>query len=84
MSVLDDYETWKDFLANRLEQAEEYGMSEGMIQQLAQEIGDYLAHNVEPTNKEVAAIQELWHAASPDEQQAIANSMIKLVQNQQS
>lgn len=82
MSVLDDFETWKDFLANRLEQAKDHGMSEHTIQNVAQEVGDYLARHVEPKNKEVAAIQELWNVASPEEQQAIANSMIKLVQNQ--
>lgn len=80
MSVLDNFETWKDFLSNRLEQAQEHGMSQQTIQNVAQEVGDYLARNVQPKNKEVAAIQELWNVASEEEQQAIANSMIKLVQ----
>lgn len=79
MSVLDDFGTWKQFLANRLEQAEQHGMDKSTIQNVAHEIGDYLAQNVSPPNKELAAIQELWKAANDEEQQAIANIMIKLV-----
>lgn len=82
MSVLDNFETWKDFLANRLEQAQEQGMSQQTISNLAHEVGDYLAKSVEAKNAEEAVLRELWNAASEEEQQAIANSMIKLVQNQ--
>ncbi|HLR75227.1 MAG TPA: DUF3243 domain-containing protein [Virgibacillus sp.] len=81
MSVLDNFETWKDFLANRLEQAQEQGMSQQTISSLAHEVGDYLAKSVEAKNEEEAVLRELWNAASEEEQQAIANSMIKLVQN---
>ena len=82
MSMLDDFETWKDFLANRLEQAQEQGMSQKTISNLAHEVGDYLAQSVEAENEETAVLRELWNAASDEEQQAIANSMIKLVQNE--
>ena len=51
MSVLDDFGTWKQFLANRLEQAEQHGMDKSTIQNVAHEIGDYLAQNVSPPNK---------------------------------
>ncbi|MEN1969930.1 DUF3243 domain-containing protein [Lentibacillus sp. N15] len=82
MSVLDNFDTWKDFLANRLEQAQEEGMSQKTISNMAYEVGDYLAKKVEVKNDEEAVLHELWNAASKDEQQAIASSMVKLVQNQ--
>jgi len=82
MSILDNFETWKDFLANRIEQAQDRGMSQETIENLAHEVGDYLAQSVEAENPEVAVLRELWNSASEEEQQAIANSMIKLVQNQ--
>jgi len=82
MSVLDEFGSWKQFLANRLEQAEDHGMSEQAIQTVAHEVGDYLAKNVSAPNKEVAAIQELWNVANEEEQQAITNLMIKLVQKE--
>lgn len=80
MSVLDNFETWKDFLADKLEQAQDHGMSQETISNLAYEVGDYLSKHVEAENKEEALLRELWNAASNEEQQAIANTMVKLVQ----
>lgn len=82
MSILDNFNTWKEFLANRLEDAKAQGISEQTIQTLAHEVGDYLAENVSAKNPEEEVLKELWSVASEDEQQAIANSMIKLIQNE--
>lgn len=82
MSVLDNFETWKDFLADKIEQAEDQGMSQHTISNVAVEIGDYLSQSVEAENSEQAVLRELWNAASEDEQQAIANTMVKLVKQQ--
>lgn len=82
MSVLDNFDSWKGFLADRLQQAEQQGMSQQTITNVADEVGDYLASNVEAKNEEEAVLRELWNAASEDEQQAIASTMIKMVKNQ--
>lgn len=82
MSILDNFDSWKGFLANRLEQVKAKGMSHDTITNVAHQVGDYLATNVEAKNKEEAVLKELWNAASKEEQQAIASSMVKLVQNQ--
>ncbi|WP_368654881.1 DUF3243 domain-containing protein [Ornithinibacillus sp. 4-3] len=81
MSVLDNFETWKDFLANRLGDALQQGLGEETITNLAYEVGDYLASNVEAKNPEEAMLRELWNAASEEEQHAIASTMVKLVQD---
>ncbi|PAV30066.1 hypothetical protein CIL05_09315 [Virgibacillus profundi] len=82
MSVLDNFDNWKGFLANKLQSAQQQGMSEQTIQNVAHEVGDYLAQSVDAKNNEEAVLRELWNAASENEQQAIANTMVKLVQNQ--
>lgn len=82
MSVLENFDSWKGFLANRLEQAKSGGMSEEAISNVAYEVGDYLAQSVDVKNDEAAVLKELWNVASKEEQQAIANSMVKLVQNE--
>jgi len=79
LSVLDNFETWKDFLSNRLADAESQGLKEQTIQTIAHQVGDYLAENVSAKNPEEAVLKELWQVASENEQQAIANSMIKLI-----
>lgn len=82
MSMLNDFDSWKGFLANKLDQAKQQGMSDQTIANVAHEVGDYLAESVDAKNNEEAVLRELWNAASEDEQQAIANTMVKLVQNQ--
>ncbi|WP_342430624.1 DUF3243 domain-containing protein [Neobacillus sp. FSL H8-0543] len=81
MSVLDNWKQWEDFLADRLHQAQGEGMSEGAINTLAYQIGDYLSNQVEPKNEQERILSDLWSVADKEEQQAIANIMVKLVQN---
>lgn len=56
-------------------------MDNKTITNVASHVGDYLSNHVEPENKEERVLQDLWDAASPEEQKAIASTMIKLVQN---
>jgi hypothetical protein len=81
MSVLENWDQWKHFLADRLHQAEEKGISEDTINKFATEIGGYLAEHVDPKNDEQRILSDLWRVANKDEQRAIANMMIKLVRN---
>lgn len=82
MSVLDNFDTWKEFLSNRLSQAQGEGMSEQAVNNVAYEVGDYLSKSVDAKNDEEAILRELWNAASKEERQSLASTMVKLVQNQ--
>jgi hypothetical protein len=81
MSVLDNWDQWKNFLGDRLNQAESQGMSQDTLNQLAGQVGDYLAGQVEPKNEQEKVLSDLWSVANEQEQQAIATVMVKLVQN---
>jgi hypothetical protein len=81
MSVLDNWKQWEEFLADRLHHAQNEGMSEGAIGNLAFQIGDYLSSQVEPKNEQERILADLWSVADKEEQQAIANIMVKLIQN---
>lgn len=83
MSVLDNFGEWKQFLANRLHQAENMGMDRNTIQDLAYEIGDYLASGVQPQNDQERLLRDLWNVADENEQRVMAGLMIKLVENNQ-
>ncbi|MDQ0270156.1 DUF3243 domain-containing protein [Cytobacillus purgationiresistens] len=80
MSVLDNWQQWKDFLGDRLHQSEEQGMNHSTVNEIAYEIGDYLAKQVEPKNDQEKILADLWSVADEQEQHAIANLMVKLVQ----
>jgi hypothetical protein len=82
MSVLDNFGQWKSFLADRLNHAEGEGMNHNTISNLATEIGGYLANHVEPKNEEEKVLADLWKVADDQEKHAIANMMVKLVQNE--
>ncbi|RAK23439.1 uncharacterized protein DUF3243 [Anoxybacillus vitaminiphilus] len=82
MSVLDNFNQWKSFLSERLEQAQQQGMNGEVISDMAYQIGDYLAKQVDPKNPEERVLADLWNAADEQEQYAIANAMVKLVQSQ--
>ncbi|WP_096199423.1 DUF3243 domain-containing protein [Bacillus sp. FJAT-45350] len=81
MSVLDNWNQWKDFLGDRLSQAEQEGMTQNVVSDVAYQVGEYLAQQVEPKNEQERVLRELWAVASEQEQHAIANMMVKLVQN---
>ncbi|MFC4320114.1 DUF3243 domain-containing protein [Litchfieldia salsa] len=82
MSVLDNFEQWKDFLGDRLHQAQKEGMDQNVISDLAYQLGEYLSTQVEPKNAQEKVLADLWHVASEEEQHAIANMMVKLVKDE--
>ncbi|PAC38133.1 DUF3243 domain-containing protein [Caldifermentibacillus hisashii] len=84
MSVLHNWDEWKNFLGDRLNQAKDAGLDQNVITDLAYQIGDYLANQVDPKNEQERVLSDLWSVANEQEQQAIANIMVKLVQNNSS
>ncbi|GAB2548242.1 DUF3243 domain-containing protein [Gracilibacillus alcaliphilus] len=82
MSVMDNFESWKDFLGDRLHEAKDQGMSNKAISELAFDIGNYLSTEVQAENEQEQILRDLWNAADEKEQHAIANIMVKLVQDQ--
>jgi hypothetical protein len=79
VSILDNFQDWKNFLSERVKQAEKMGMNQDTIQNLAYEIGDYLAKDVEPKNEEERLLRDMWNAADQDEQRVIAGLMVKML-----
>lgn len=81
MSVLDNWKQWEDFLADRLHHAQSSGMNQGSIGDLAYQIGGYLQDNVDPKNEQQRVLADLWSVADENEKHAIANMMLKLIQD---
>lgn len=81
MTVLDNWKQWEDFLADRLHHAQTAGMNQNSINDLAYQIGGYLQDHVDPKNEQQRVLADLWSVADQNEQHAIANMMVKLIQN---
>ncbi|SMO55599.1 DUF3243 domain-containing protein [Melghirimyces algeriensis] len=79
MSVLSNFGDWKNFLNERVEQAQSLGMDKDTITDVAYQIGDYLAKEIDPKNEQERLLKELWDAADEEEQRTMASLMVKLV-----
>ncbi|WCK56138.1 DUF3243 domain-containing protein [Aneurinibacillus sp. Ricciae_BoGa-3] len=82
MSVLNNFNDWKSFLAQRVTQSASSGVGEDAMQNMAYEIGDYLSAHVDPKNEQERLLKELWDAGNEQEQRAMAGVMVKYVQGQ--
>ncbi|OTY24672.1 hypothetical protein BK732_07415 [Bacillus thuringiensis serovar navarrensis] len=73
MSVLDNFDQWKRFLGERLEQAQGKGIGGNAVSDMAFRVGDYLANEVEAQNDQEKLLAEHWKVANEQEQHTIAN-----------
>ncbi len=80
-SVLQTFDKWKEFLAERVSEAERAGMSDEMISKLAFQIGEFLNNKIDPKNEQERLLKELWDVGNEDEKKALARLMVKLVHN---
>jgi hypothetical protein len=78
-TVLTNFEKWKQFLGDRVQQAKNAGMSEETIAKLAYQIGEFLDDKVDPKNNEERILKDLWDVADEDERKMIARLMVKYV-----
>ncbi|GAB2722413.1 DUF3243 domain-containing protein [Paenibacillus thermoaerophilus] len=78
-TVLKNFQKWKEFLNDRIDQARGAGMSDETIAKMAVQIGEFLADKVDPENAEERLLKELWDAGDQAERQTLAKLMIKLV-----
>ncbi|CAM2889332.1 DUF3243 domain-containing protein [Paenibacillus sediminis] len=77
-SVMNDFDSWKKFLGERVQKAEQLGVNEDTINNLAYEIGSFLDEKVDPANHSNRALKELWDVGNEEERKTIARLMVKL------
>ncbi|BDG60856.1 DUF3243 domain-containing protein [Caldinitratiruptor microaerophilus] len=79
MEAIDSFEQWKEFLSRNVNIAREAGMSQGAMVDAATRIGEFLARNVDPKNREQRLLSEMWKVADEEEKRAIASTITKMV-----
>jgi hypothetical protein len=79
MSVLTVFEKWKDFLGDKVSQAERSGMKDETISKVAFHIGEFLSDKVDPKNSEERLLKDLWDAGNEEERKILARLMVKMV-----
>lgn len=78
--ILQDFEEFKSYLANRIKMAQSIGLTEEQITVIAQEVADYLADHEEVRNREEKLLKEIWRVGTEDERHALAHMLVRMAQ----
>jgi hypothetical protein len=71
---------WKSTLAKAVNLGESIGMSENTIENIAVKVGNVLAANVDPENREQRLLQELWKVADDSDRRVLSKLIVKMVE----
>lgn len=82
MQFTDTFSEFTQELASRLNVAKQTGMGQREVVERAEDVGDWLAREVQPRSPEQRLLKEMWGVADHQEQKAIASALVKLVQRQ--
>lgn len=79
MEIDTSWHDWKKTLGRAVNTAEFLGMSDENINKTAYRLGDFLAANFDPGNREQRLLKELWDVGSEQEQRSLAKMIAKMV-----
>ena len=77
--ILENFNQFKQYLAEKIELGEKMGLSEEKLAKTTEMIANYLAKHEEPRNREENVLMELWKSGSKDEQQTLAHMLLEMV-----
>jgi disulfide oxidoreductase YuzD len=75
----ESFESFRQNLARRLDQAQSIGASRGTILNAAKDVAEWLSAEVTPTNPEQRLLKELWDVSDDRERHALTNVLVKFV-----
>lgn len=81
IDVLQDWDKWKVTLSKAINLGENLGMSEGTIDTIAYNVGNFLSAIVDPENREERLLHELWKVGCKEERKVLARLIVKSLRN---
>jgi hypothetical protein len=78
VSVLENFDRWKEFLGDQVDKAEAMGIPKEKITHVAAKMGDFLSDKVDPKNPQERLLKQMWDSSDPDEQHTLASIMVKM------
>ena len=73
------FDSFRQNLARRLEQAQSIGASRGTILNAAKDVAEWLNAEITPTNPEQRLLKELWDVSDDRERHALTNVLVKFI-----
>ncbi|MFJ7935756.1 DUF3243 domain-containing protein [Sporosarcina sp. NPDC096371] len=77
--ILENFNQFKQYLAEKVELGENMGLSEEKLAKTTELVANYLAKHEEPRNREEHVLLELWKSGSKEEQHSLAHMLLKMV-----
>jgi hypothetical protein len=74
---VNDWETWRVNVKERLAVAHKFGVPDETLKTIAVKVGDFLAEKVCPATKEEELLKERWKVATPEERKTITALILK-------
>ncbi|MBM7854049.1 hypothetical protein JOC37_000421 [Desulfohalotomaculum tongense] len=78
MELGTNWHKWKDVLGEAVQIGEKLGLSHDNIDDIAYRLGQFLANNLDPANKEQRLLKELWENGTEEEKRSLASMMAKM------
>jgi hypothetical protein len=78
MTVLENFDRWKEFLGENIDKAQAMGFNKEQITGVATRMGEFLSNKVDPKNEQERLLKQLWDAGDEQERHTIAGLMVKM------
>ncbi len=78
MTVLENFDRWKEFLGENVDKAQSMGFSKEQITNVASRMGEFLSSKVDPKNEQERLLKQLWDAGDEGERHTLAGLMVKM------
>ena len=82
VDTLSHWDKWKDTLSKAVDLGQKVGLSEQTIDNIGTKVGDLLAANVDPENREQRLLQELWKSGDDHDRKTLAKMLVNMVQKE--
>lgn len=83
VDTLQHWDKWKETLGKAVNIGERVGMSENTIDAIGTKVGDFLAANVDPENREQRVLKELWDSGDDHDRRTLTKMLVNMVQKDQ-
>jgi len=80
INAINDWDKWKKVLYKAITVGETVGLTDHIIASIGSKIGEFLASNVDPENREQRLLKDLFQVANEKEKETLTNVIIKMIQ----
>ncbi len=78
MTVLENFDRWREFLGENVDKAQAMGFNKDQITGVATRMGEFLANKVDPKNEQERLLKQLWDVGDEQERYTMAGLMVKM------